>query len=701
MKLALLIGPKGNEIKPKLMSVKDNLNIDVYKSVPEFMDIAIKKGTIYDRVLVLSTMLDETKINNLHSYWQSYCKDTEIIALCKKDKDEAMANVFISAFTSVNVAPMIVANTDLKTLAESILLSPIDINTRYGIPDYLNSDTMDDEVFIEEPEPEPEPEPEQVVEEPQQKQDENQPQLGDQLVNQPIQKKKGGLFSGLFGKKDKNKKQNNSAVQQQLTPPQTDLDNQLNQSSQLQSKTAQQTLQQHTIQSNPVNIMSNVNLQSEFTEVSQSKNSETITQQSSSFVDEHFDDDFEQPMQSVDNFEQPNSDDFSENVQNDSSSDFDETSSVDKATSGVDETRDDFVDDFSTDFSVQNDLEVDSEPDFGSMPVQREFKPVENISDDFASDVDDDSAFQIYKPSPSSNEVNNSDFIEEVEEPELNLEDVASAESAYREATQQTKVITNTVVKEVIRTVPADNTKGMSKATALKKVLDGQVNKTILVTGDRATGVTLTAYNLALKFAEKVPVLYVDFDTQTHGLLNYIDYGQWQSYDNIQIHGLKFCKNSRNFNNCIVRYADNLDILGSDFSSDVTIEELEQSALVVAENLGKYGVVIVDCPSYNIEHISELILTANTVMCVEGSKRGFMNMLCAFENSKLSVRYKRAIVNRGTMLVTKCNPKIDVKQLIDYINKIFVAEEVDWLSMDWAKFSGKFSINLLNSILEG
>lgn len=682
MKLALLIGLKGNEIKPKLMSVKDNLIIDVYKSVPEFIDIAIKKGTIYDRVLVLSTMLDETKINNLHSYWQSYCKDTEIVALCKKNKDEDIASVFISAFTSINVVPMLVSNTDLKTLAESILLSPIDINSRYGVPDYLESDTMDDEVFIEEPESEPEqeieiqPEPEQVEEKPQ----EIKPQLGDQLVNPAKQGKKGGFFSNLFGKRNKNNNQNSSLVKPQLTAPQTSVDNNLNQLSDTQTQNSQLPQQPELIQSNTNDFTPNIDSRAENTFESYTQNDELIHQQFSSLNNDSYEDD------------------FNKNIKPDEDLDIGQDDFNEKNTQGVSAFENDFIDNYSI---QDNNLEVDFEPDFGNMPIQREFKPVESISDDFASDVADDSAFQIYKQSSSPKELVDSELIEEVEESELDLEDVASAESAYREATQQPKVITNTVVKEVIRTVHTDNTKGLGKATALKKVLDGQVNKTIIVTGDRATGVTLTAYNLALKFAEKVPVLYVDLDTQTHGLLNYIDYGQWQSYDNIQIHGLKFCKNSHNFNNCIVRYADNLDILGSDFSSDVTAEELEQSALIVAENLGKYGVVIVDCPAYNIEHISELILTANTVMCVEGSKRGFMNMLCAFENSKLSVRYKRAIVNRGTMLVTKCNPKIDIKQLINYINKIFVAEEVDWLSMDWAKFDGKFNVNLLNNILEG
>ena len=686
MKLALLIGPKGNEIKPKLMSVKDNLNIEVFKTVPEFIDIAIKKGTIYDRVLILSTMLDETKINNLHSYWQAYCKDTEIIMLCKKSKDEGIANVFMSTFTSVNIAPMLVTSTDLKTLAEAILLSPLDINNRYGIPNYLDSDTIEDEVVVDEPKDEPVVQQNtQIQSQPQQN---NQVQNQSNVANNQQQKKKGGLFGGLFGKKNKNVNQNQSQNQQQIIQPNTSQGNANNITIPNNQNIKQQSTQQQVIQSDlgVSEFEGDFGFEDDF---GISAPNLKANPNDTSFP---YDNDFDE-----------NNNVSSSNIQQDTFN-FDNTQTQsapiksNNVSSNVQQPQpqiqyDEVEDDFS------GDLAPGYESEFVA-PVRKEFHPVEDIVDDFASDVVDDSVLQVYKPYGST-EIGNSSVLDEVEDEDLSMLGVASAESAYREATQQTRVVTNTVVKEVIRTIPAEQSKGIGKNTALKKVLDGQVHKTILVTGDRATGVTLTAYNLALKFAEKVPVLYVDYDTQTHGLLNYIDYGQWQSYDDIQVHGIKYCNNSRNFNNCIVRYDDNLDILGSDFSSDISKDEIEQSAMIVAENLGKYGVVIIDCPSYNIEYISELILTANTVMCVEGSKRGFMNMLCAFENNKLSTRYKRAIVNRGTMLVTKCNPKIDIKQLIEYINKIFIPEEVDWLSMDWAKFSGKFSTTLLNSILEG
>ena len=70
MKLALVFGlQQGNALKPRLQGIKDNLNIDCFDSVPLFIDTALKRNSIYDRILVLSTKMNEKTINDLYSYW--------------------------------------------------------------------------------------------------------------------------------------------------------------------------------------------------------------------------------------------------------------------------------------------------------------------------------------------------------------------------------------------------------------------------------------------------------------------------------------------------------------------------------------------------------------------------------------------------------------------------------------------------------
>ena len=84
MKLALVFGlQQGNALKPRLQGIKDNLNIDCFDSVPLFIDTALKRNSIYDRILVLSTKMNEKTINDLYTYWGKTSRDTEVVMLCK------------------------------------------------------------------------------------------------------------------------------------------------------------------------------------------------------------------------------------------------------------------------------------------------------------------------------------------------------------------------------------------------------------------------------------------------------------------------------------------------------------------------------------------------------------------------------------------------------------------------------------------
>lgn len=89
-----------------------------------------------------------------------------------------------------------------------------------------------------------------------------------------------------------------------------------------------------------------------------------------------------------------------------------------------------------------------------------------------------------------------------------------------------------------------------------------------------------------------------------------------------------------------------------------------------------------------------LILGRRSLEC------GFMNMLCTFEGSSLSSKYKRMIVSRGNMFLTKCMAQTDTKKLLKYINAIFESDSVNWMSMDITKFNGKLSDETLNKIFE-
>ena len=285
-----------------------------------------------------------------------------------------------------------------------------------------------------------------------------------------------------------------------------------------------------------------------------------------------------------------------------------------------------------------------------------------------------------------------SNDVEEIDE-NLGDFDIASAEESYRTNNEQPKVVTQTVVKEVIRNVGG-------KSSALANILAKKNPTVILVTGDRNTGITTTALNLTSFFVEHVPTLYFDCDVDNHGLLSYINYTEYLNYEPTKLNSLKVCKSSSVFKNCVCKFEDNLDIMTTDYTCDVTDEEMKIASSVVAEQIMNYGVVIVDCPIDKLQNISELVLIADTVVCVEGSKRGLMNFLCRIESNTLPLRYKKIIGTKGSMFVTKAQKDIDLKKLFKFASDIFEPDGVDWLSMNKYPFNGKITEKVVSAIVD-
>ena len=281
------------------------------------------------------------------------------------------------------------------------------------------------------------------------------------------------------------------------------------------------------------------------------------------------------------------------------------------------------------------------------------------------------------------------------EEVDEEADTLGEYEGEYRTSGDQPKVVTKVVTKEIVRHI------GGTVNTTLNGILNGKLNKTIVVTGDRGSGVTVTAYSLAREFAKKVPVLYVDFDIERKGILSYIDYETFAAYDTTMREGVKRCRDTSVFQNYIVQYDTNIDILTSDYSCECNDSDISKAQEVVAENAMSYSVVIIDCPMDKLYLIPDLILTGNTVLCMECSKRGVMNMLCGLENSSLELRYKRTIAMRGTLLVTKLNSRVSSSKVLSYANSIFQADGCDWLGMTYKDFNGKLTNDILTEIVEG
>lgn len=276
---------------------------------------------------------------------------------------------------------------------------------------------------------------------------------------------------------------------------------------------------------------------------------------------------------------------------------------------------------------------------------------------------------------------------------------VGDLEASYREKLEQPKVqiVEKEVIKEVVKEVQVG---GKGANSVYGSILKGKTKKIILVTGDRGSGVTSLAYEIAEWFAKYVPVLYFDCDVELHGLLSYIDYHDFCQYDQQQLQGVKLCRSAKAFPNCITRYSSNLDLLTTNYGAEVSDEELELAQSVVAEVANNYGVVVVDAPIDKLPHLTDLILCGNTCLLAEANKRGMMNIMCKLEDSPLPTRYKRNLAGTGTMVYTKVNPKINMKKLIDYVKDIVDFEEVNWIGMSTINRPAKLDQKFIEEIIE-
>ena len=622
MKLALILGVQGEKVKPKLVNVKDNLAIDCYLGVRQFLDVSLKRELIYDRVITLATLVDKSSVTDLRKFWKKFCPDTEMIFLCRKDVDEELAKYILKEFTSVKVATMLVKSTTLQIFSEAVLLDPEQITKNYGISDYLSIDTdFDDGIEFSAPEPEG-----TVAETPV----EAKPQQAQKPQPKKKEKKKGGFFSGLFGGKKK---------QPAVTPPVLTPD----------VPTQQSDTQEQTVEDD-VAFEDEVPIEVPIPEVqSEPQNDEqTVTMPEEPIMaeveeEESTEETIAEPVETTEDVEK------SEPVEN-------ENSDVNTAEPSVNPTK----------------VFKEEENEFDT----------EGIEVDFGDATFDASAIAPVLAGGLAG-------VAEADEVDEEEETLSGAESKYRSSAQPSN-------KDILKPTSRG---GISQTLA--NVLNGKTHKVIVCTGDRGSGVTVTAYSIAKEFAKKVPVLYFDCDIEKHGLLNYIDYESFRAYDRSMIEGIKCCRDSSIFMNCVVQYDINLDLLTSDWSCDATDNDIAKAHNVVAENTMNYGVVVVDCPIEKLHLISDLIFIGNTIICMESSKRGVMNMLCGLEGSPLELRYKRCIQSKGIILATKLNKRVKSEKCIQYADTIFEPSGCDWLRMEQQDFNGNLTTDLLASIVEG
>lgn len=659
MKIAF-VNKNFSQFDSKIRSIRDNLQTNYFNTLQDMIKFSYMRNIQFDRIIITSNNIGSVElIMDLYKYWKDY-ETTEIVCISKEEEVD-LCKYFEETFTTPVVTTMMVKNSSMQTLSIAITERIINLAENFGYK--LASTAEEAETFTFEADKAPEV-------------DAN---AGRETVPVPVAPvpKKSGLF-GIFGKK---KKRNNENFENTQKEEQTE------------SPTSE-TPSEPIIQEEPIYIQQEA----------------PVVPEPVSYVEEST------PVETDTQF------DFSEVEENDEVN-VETSSSLDSTATQLE-----FSEDFSSAEEPQVSGEIDLFPDTAYFPQEEQIEipvvssdieegqyippvleevqeePIEEIQEDFQQDmgvldfsevVSEPVQEKVTEADFSNVELNFSEAPAETPVDEINTNlgnlDVGEADAEYRATTEQPKVIVKEVVKEVVREVSKNH-------TMLDSITSGVNHKILIVTGDRNTGKTVTAITIAKALANKVKTLIVDFDTDCHGLLNYIDYDKFRNFPETVLNGVKLCKNKRVIDSCIMSYDTNLDILTSDFSCEITDEELERTQDVVAELIEDYGVIVVDCPLAKLPLIQDLLATGNTILCIEEEKRGFMNTLCLLESIDLPVRYKKGIVMRGNIFLTRCSEKTDTKKLLSYINGIYEADMVNWLSMPITKFAGRVTPDILNNI---
>ena len=671
MKIALVFGDKGEGVKNRLNSLRDNLVIDVYPDIVALVENSSQRRYYFSRILIVSSIIGEGDLDVLHGYWTDQSRGTEIVVICNKATETLLAEQIIGQFGSFSCSAMLLKSTTLSTLSEAVSSSITDLNKRYSIQEEPSFGVVEDMVELQPEIPEQSVQPVQPVEKPK--------------ASNPL-KIFGSKFMGNFSSRNKH----------QQEPEFLDNSDEIGNTDFEPLESYQEPTLELT-QEEP-ELPSNTDFEEHVGESIPTENLDVDSQDSLPLgmtdlevenieIQMDFDSDFqEEALSALDT-------DFDEDETGSSFEGFStpsDNASFDTGFGGGGTDLD--IDDFDSNLDLEDtgfDIEDDDidiyEDGFGDLSNESDTTYDEVELDIDIGDIDIGALDQSYRDKVSQPEV-----VEKIVE----VEKIVKVPEIVEKIVEVEKVVERVVEKEVPVSGRAKNT--------LASIARGTVSKLIIVTGDRGSGVTSTALEFTNFLTKMTNVLYFDADVDNHGLLNYIDYEQFSNYDDTHMKGVQLSKNARAFNNCVVRMSKNLDILTTNYGIRVTDDELETAQSVVGEVSHNYGVVVVDVPFDKLHLFQDLILQGNVVVCVEGSKRGYMNTIGFLERSEISTRFKRNIVSRGTWMVTKAgNPRqANLKPVIKYVDSIVEFGDINWLNMRTLIKPEKMSKDFINDIVE-
>lgn len=223
-------------------------------------------------------------------------------------------------------------------------------------------------------------------------------------------------------------------------------------------------------------------------------------------------------------------------------------------------------------------------------------------------------------------------------------EDVDEYENEYRDANAITKVVEKPVIVEkpvevirevvTIREVPAPPVVVPPVAPVGNAVRRRNGAKVIIVTGDRKSGVTRVAVNLANRYAKQAKTLFVDMDIRRKGALMYLGLDDILSENEAVQNSLIRVTSAQALTTLSYKYLRG----GFDCLLTAHGEELEESNIertqMVLTNQREYDYIVVDCPMEQLHRLENLLLFSEILITTGSTLMSVYSMvteLCGIE----------------------------------------------------------------------
>ncbi len=190
-----------------------------------------------------------------------------------------------------------------------------------------------------------------------------------------------------------------------------------------------------------------------------------------------------------------------------------------------------------------------------------------------------------------------------------------------------------------------------NSGTPVEKLLELNQQAVVIITGDRRSGVTYTALNLASLYGRRVSTLLVDLDTETYGGQLYQDLGYLCSEEENVQNGLTRLRGVNMLQNLVMHDSDaGYDYLFSLIGNQKPSEENYKNIQEVLLAQKYYQLTIVDCPWSKLKYFTELAVRSKVLICVEPDISGCHNTIELLNDIPATNRLSQALERNGAFV---------------------------------------------------